>query len=349
MTDSELAKHIERGSFLPVYLLYGEEDFLVEQRAREITAAALGDGDPSFNYDIFRGTDHQAEDVTVAANGFPFMSTKRVVLVREADPLMKKPALASYVQQPSPDTVLILCAGSLKPSRRKKAPAKASSTADVLFSLQQMEKRSPQLGGVVEYKALRDRDAQEWISREVQRSGKRITPEACTIMHALRGNGTRELASEITKLLTALPEADVFEADDIYTHLGASKQYNVFALTNAIMSRDNRKAQEILAHILGGAEEPLLIVSMIARQMTNLWIIQSMSIPGRATNEHARAAGLIWAWQVDNLRGFAKNFRDPGYFERCFEYILAADHAIKSEPGDPSVAVIRLVSELTQS
>lgn len=348
MTDRELAKHIESGSFLPVYLLYGEEDFLIEQRAREIRDAAMGDGDPSFNYDVFRGSDHHAEDVTTAANSFPFMSEKRVVLVRDAEPFLSRPVLASYVQQPSPDTVLILCAGSLKPSRRKKAPSKKSATADVLFSIGQMEKGSPPLGAVVEYKALRDRDAQEWIAREVERHGKRITPEACTIMHALRGNSTRELASEITKMLTALPEKDTLEPDDVYLHLGASKQYNVFALTNAIMARDGHAAQEILAHLLG-SEEPLMLINMIGRQMTYLWQIRSMSIHGRATDEHARAVGLIWGWQAENLRQYAKNFRDPVYFERCFEYILAADLAIKSEPIDPSVAVIRLVSELTQS
>lgn len=348
MTDKELARHIESGSFLPVYLLYGEEDFLIEQRAHEIRDAALGDGDPSFNYDVFRGSDHQAEEVTAAANGYPFMSEKRVVLVREADAFLKKPVLAAYVQQPSPDTVLILCAGSLKPSRRKKAPAKKSTTADVLFTIGQIEKASPPLGAVIEYKALRDRDAQEWIAREFQKNDTHITPEACTIMHALRGNNTRELASEISKILSALPEKETLEPDDIYLHLGASKQYNVFALTNAIMARDGGTAQEILSHLLG-SEEPLMLVSMIARQMTYLWQIRSLAITGRVTDEHARSVGLVWGWQAENLRRYAKNFNDPVYFERCFEYILAADIAIKSGPNDPSVAVIRLVSELTQS
>ncbi|MCB2204347.1 DNA polymerase III subunit delta [bacterium] len=347
MTDNELVKQIESRSFLPVYLLYGEEDYLVEQRAKEIAQAALGDGDASFNYDVFRGTDHQAEDVTVAANAFPFMSDKRVVLVREADAFLKKPVLASYAEHPSPDTVLILCAGGLKPSRRKKAPAKKSAAADVLFTLQQLSRGKSPLAAVVEYKALKDREAQHWISQEMQRQGKRISPEACTIMHALRGNNSRELASEIEKIVTALPEKDHIEPDDVYTHLGASRQYNIFALTNAIMARDARQAQEIVSHLLG-SEEPLMIVTMIARQMTSLWRVRALGITGRATDEDARSAGLIWAWQVDNLRKYAKNFPDSTYFERCFEYILEADLAMKSAPTDPSVAVIRLVSELTQ-
>jgi DNA polymerase III delta subunit len=236
----------------------------------------------------------------------------------------------------------------MKPSRRKKAPAAKSAVADVLFTLQQAEKHKPPLAGVVEYKALKDRDAQAWISQEMQRCGKRITPEACTIMHALRGNGTRELASEISKLISALPEKDVVEPDDVYLHLGASKQYNVFALSDAIMEQNGSKAQEILFHLLG-SEDPLMIVSMISRQMTFLWRLRSMSNSGRATDEQARTVGLIWAWQVDKMRGYLKNFPDPAYFERCFEYILSADIAIKSQPTDPSVVVIRLVSELTKS
>ena len=114
------------------------------------------------------------------------------------------------------------------------------------------------------------------------------------------------------------------------------------------MARNGRQSQEILTHLLG-TEEPLMIVTVIAKQMTLLWRIRSMQIQGRASDEDARALGLVWAWQVENIRGYAKNFPEPTYFERCFEYILEADLAIKSQPTDPGVAVLRLVSQLTGS
>ncbi|MBN1449309.1 MAG: DNA polymerase III subunit delta [Bacteroidetes bacterium] len=347
MNESTLLRHISEKSFLPVYLLYGEEEFLIERAARMISDSALGDGDPSFNMDVYRGTEHEAEEITAAASAYPFMSEKRVVLVREADPILKKPALASYVRNPSPETVLLLCAGPLKPSRAKKTTGKGSA-AQVLSFLQQQERSKQPMGAAVDFPALKDTSALRWIAAEVHRGGKDITPEACTVMQALRGNGTRVLASEIEKLRAAAPEKNPIDVDDIYMHLGASRQYNVFELSNAVMARDGAKAQEILSHLLRD-EEPVAIVAVLARQFSLLWRVRSLDIRGRATDDQARDLGLFSAWQIESIRPYAKNFPDSDYFERCFEYILETDVAVKSQAADSAVAVTRLVSELTRS
>lgn len=349
MNAKELAKHISSRTFLPVYLLYGEEDYLVERYAKALASAALSDGDASFNEDVFRGTDHAAEDVTAAANAFPFMSEKRVVLVRESDPLLKKPVLASYVQNPSPDTVMILCAGAMKPSRAKKSATKKKGAAfNMLSWMQQQERGKESLGAAVEFKSLRDPDALAWITAETRRSNKRITPEAATVMQALRGNNSRALSSEVQKLVSALPEKEEIDADDVFTHLGASKQYNLFALGDAVLAREGAKAHEILANLLGDTE-PAAIVAMLSRQLSLIWRLRIMPVRGGVSDEQARELGLIWAWQANTLRKYIENFPDPEYFERCFEYILETDLSIKSQSSDNAVAVTKLVSELTRA
>ena len=348
MNAKELARHISSRTFLPVYLLYGEEDYLVERYAKALASAALGDGDASFNEDVFRGTDHAAEDITAAANAFPFMSEKRVVLVRESDPLMKKPALASYVQNPSPDTVMILCAGAMKPSRAKKTAVKKGAAFNMLSWMQQQERGKEPHGAAVEFKPLRDPDALSWITAEFRRSGKRITPEAATVMQGLRGNNTRTLSSEVQKLVSALPEKEEIDTDDVFTHLGASKQYNLFALGDAVLARDGAKAHEILANLLGDTE-PAAIAAMLSRQLSLIWRLRTMPVGSGVSDEQARELGLVWAWQANNLRKYIDNFPDPEYFERCFEYILETDLSIKSQSSDDAVAVTKLVSELTRA
>ena len=347
MTDRELQRHIATKSFLPVYLLYGEEDFLMERTAKAIMAAALGDSDPSFNLDLFRGTENKADEITTAANAFPFMGEKRVVSVRESDGLLKQPALAQYVRNPSPDTVLILCAGALKPPRPSRAK-KPAATADVLSLLRAQEQSPSPAAAVVEYKALRDADALQWIVREIEREGKSITPEACTVFHALKGNNARELSSEIEKLLVAAADRNEIGSADIYDQLGASRQYNVFELSNAVLERDARRAQEITQHLLR-SDEPLMIVNTLWRQISQLWRVRAYHFGNRVTDEDVRALGLVWAWQVEQFRKHAGNYRDNAYFDRCFEYILDADLSIKSQPADPGVVVTRLVAQLTSA
>lgn len=344
MTDRDLQQHIARKSFLPVYLLYGEEDFLIERRAKALAEAALDGSDPSFNHDIFRGTEHKAEEVTIAANAFPFMGEKRVVLVRESDPLLKQRALLQYVQRPSPDTVLLLCAGPLKPSRTRSK--KSVGATDLLTYLREAERGKSPTGSVVEYKPLKDAEALQWIVREVEQAGRRISPEACTVVHALIGNGARELSSEIEKLLIAHPEQSLIAVEDVYDQLGASRQYNVFELANAVLARDSRRSHEILQHLLV-SEEPLMIVNVLFRQLSLLWRVRSYRFSGRVTDEDARSLGLVWGWQIENVRKYVDNFPDTSYFDHCFEYILQADLGIKSQPTDPVMEVTRLVALLT--
>jgi DNA polymerase-3 subunit delta len=200
----------------------------------------------------------------------------------------------------------------------------------------------------LEFKSLKDLAAQQWIVQEFERNGKAISPEACTIFHALKGNAARELSSEIGKLLVALPDHTKVEAEDVYANLGASRQYNIFELSTAIFERNGRYSQEILQHLLA-SEEPSMIVNMLFRQLSLLWRVRGYRFSGRTTDEDARNLGVIWAWQIENVRKYVKYFPDASYFESCFEYILETDIAIKSQPVDPSVAVTKLVAQLTSA
>ncbi|MBR9976937.1 MAG: DNA polymerase III subunit delta, partial [Bacteroidetes bacterium] len=311
MTDKDLQRHIKSGSLLPVYLLYGEEEYLIERKAKTLLEAALGDGDPSFNLDLFRGTEHKAEEVVLAANAFPFMGSRRVVLVRESESLLKQAALGRYVEQPSPETVLILCAASAKPARKGRGK-KGPGTADVLAILQHAGGEFGSVGAAVEYKALKDAEAQKWILHEAARCGKSISHEACLLLHAMRGNSARLLSQEVEKLLIALPAQQEIDIESVYSFLGTSRQYNVFEFTNAVMERDASRAQDILHHLLI-ATEPLMLVNMLFRQLSHIWRIRGMRFSGRATDEDARKLGLIWGWQVENIRKYVKNFPDSSY------------------------------------
>jgi DNA polymerase III subunit delta len=346
MTESDLRKQLAKRNLLPVYLLHGEEDFLIERAAKAIADAALLDGDRSFNFHTFRGSEHKAEDVISSANSFPFMADKRVVLVKECEKFFTAPSLQHYLRNPNPDAVLILCAEALSGSGRKKAGSSAKKSMDVLSFLTQTE-REKGPAGVLEFKALKDAAAQEWIVAEFAAAGKRITPEACTVFNTLKGNNARVLSSEIDKIITAEPDAEKIGADEVYAHLGASREFNVFELSNAVSARNAALAHSILIRVLV-TEEPVMILNTLLRQMLLLWKIRSYSFAGRATDEDARSLGAVFGWQIENTRQYLTNFRDSEYFERCFEYFLEADLAIKTLPVSAEIAITKLVTQLTQ-
>ena len=85
MTLQQLRAQIRSRSFFPLYYFFGDEDFLIEQESRALADAALADGDASFNLHVFWANENKAEEIISAANAFPFLSEKRVVIVHDAD------------------------------------------------------------------------------------------------------------------------------------------------------------------------------------------------------------------------------------------------------------------------
>ena len=275
------------------------------------------------------------------------MAEKRVVLVKESEKFFASPALHAYLRNPNPECVLILCAEALSGGgKRRGGGAAAKKGMDIPAYLAQVE-REKGPAAVIEFKALKDAAAQDWIVAEFTSAGKRITPQACTLFNTLKGNNARELSSEIDKLLTALPDTETIEVDDIYTNLGASRLYNVFELSNAVSAREVGRAYDIASKLLA-TEEAVLILNTLFRQMMLLWKLRTFKFSGRATDEEARSLGVAFGWQVETARVYLKNFKESEYFERCFEYILEADLAIKTLPVSQEVAITRLITQLTR-
>ena len=80
-----IAKEIQSGTVYPVYLLCGEEDYLIEETLKRMLAALSNE--PStrdFNLDILDGITSTIRDVLSAVEVYPIMSDWRVVVVRES-------------------------------------------------------------------------------------------------------------------------------------------------------------------------------------------------------------------------------------------------------------------------
>jgi DNA polymerase-3 subunit delta len=84
-TFDDLQSALSKKEFSPIYLLYGEEDFLIEEATDAIMNAALTKDERGFNLDIIYGSEADTRDVVSHASSFPMVAERRVVVVREAD------------------------------------------------------------------------------------------------------------------------------------------------------------------------------------------------------------------------------------------------------------------------
>ncbi|HCG99326.1 MAG TPA: hypothetical protein DE036_05890, partial [Actinobacteria bacterium] len=124
----------------PVYLIHGDKKLIDEALAR-LKKRISAQFDLDFNYDQFNGAEVSAAKVIQAANTLPFMSEKRLVVVKNAEKLSRDDAgqLAEYAEKPSEFACVVFVSNSAnKTSRLYKAVEKTGEIAE--YSLKILNK-----------------------------------------------------------------------------------------------------------------------------------------------------------------------------------------------------------------
>ena len=314
-TYDDLQSALAKKEFSPVYLLYGEEDFLIEEATDAILEAALTKDERGFNLDVLYGSDSDARDIASHASSFPMMAERRVVVVRDVDKLAHAELLANYIEHPSPSTCLIL--SCTKPDFRRKPFVTAKKHA---FNL--------------ECKPLWENQIPAWIAKRVKIAKRVIQPDAASMLAAYVGTSMREIMNELEKLYIYLGEKRSISVDDISAIVGMSKEFSVFELQWAIGMKDTRKATEILERMIEAGEQPVMMVAVLTRFFQSLWKLHDVRRRGVAPNQQTIQAGIF---NFAEKYGQAANKFSNRDIENVFVSLSEVDEKLKTTSTDPKL------------
>lgn len=238
----------------PVYLVYGQERLLLEDAVSRLKARLAAQGDLDFNYDVFRGDADRPEAILAAAQTLPFMSEKRLVVVRDVH-LMHAEAqktLAAYVADSSPDTVFVMVAEKMaKNSVLYKAVEKARGT-------------------IHQYEAPKKSEYPAWIRGRLAERGKKVTAAAAGRIFEVIGEDLGRLTNEIEKICLYHLDKASLDTEDVDAVLTATTQASIFELTDSLGSRNSRRALRTLENLAGRNEPVPAIYHMVVRHMRML-------------------------------------------------------------------------------
>src|SRR5688572_5263655 len=79
-----------KGKPLPLYVLYGDEDFLKRQVLRKLRQWVLADTDEEFGCGVHPGDKAAFADVFDELQTLPFLGERRLVIVERADPFVTR-------------------------------------------------------------------------------------------------------------------------------------------------------------------------------------------------------------------------------------------------------------------
>lgn len=229
----ELIRSIEQRQLAPVYLLMGEEPYYIDRISEYIGSHVLTEAERGFNQAVLYGKDVGVDDIVAQAKRFPMMAEYQVLIVREAQHLSRTiEQLVSYVENPQPSTVLVLCYKYKTLDKRKKLVKALKANGCVVF----------------ESKKLYENQVADWIRKVLLGSGFKISHKASALLVEFLGTDLSKIANELDKLKIVLPEGSEIGPQDIEDHIGISKDYNNFELKKAIASRDISKATRIIKY-----------------------------------------------------------------------------------------------------
>lgn len=283
ITHREIVESIRKQEYAPVYLLMGEESYYIDRISEYIADNVLTKDEQDFNQTIIYCTrETSVGDIVNCARRYPMMAKYQVVIVKEAQNLLKLDELAIYAQSPLLTTILVICYKNGSVDRRKKlVPA--------------IEK----VGVVFESKKLKDGMLPQFIADYLRRKQVGIEEKACQMLADNVGADLNRLVGELDKLVLSLTEGEKrITADSVERNVGISKEFNMWELRDAVMRKDILKANRILYHFDQNpkANPPVMVVSMLF----NLFalIMQAFYSPDRSEQGLMKHLELRQSWQV---------------------------------------------------
>ena len=222
--------------------------------------------------EVLAAVDHAADDAVAACNALGlFGGEQRLVIVEDVDEwrAADAKAVAEYLKDPAPQTVLALVAVDMK---KESALAKACAKAgDLLF-----------------YDAPRKRDLPAWIAHQFEQLGTTVERDATRLLIEMVGEDPDQLRSEIEKLATWAGDEPVSEAD-VRLLAAASAETSVFELTDAWGRRDAGAALAAVESLLerSGARELPRLVALLANHVGRVRACQALAAEGVRPREAA--------------------------------------------------------------
>ena len=229
ITYAQIVRDVHNGIIKPVYYLMGEESYYIDHVADYIVSKLLKPEERDFGLITLFGADANIDGIMATAQGFPMGAERQVILVKEAQGLKHIDRLANYLRHIQPSTVLIFCHKNGTLDKRLKVSALISK-----------------VGVLYESKKLRDWELPKFVNAYLQRKQMNAEPGVAEMMSEYVGSDLNRMASELDKLLIALPkDTRIITTDHVRANIGISKDFSIFELLDALAAKDTEKTYRI--------------------------------------------------------------------------------------------------------
>jgi len=325
--SEDLMRSLKQGTIKPVYLLFGEEPFLVQEALDLIVSKVVDPASRDFTYDTVYCKETSGNEIVNLAQTIPFLAQRRLIVAKEIDALKAADLdeLIAYFQSPSPSTCLVLISNQSK--FEKKAFIAAVEA----------------IGAVVRFYAILDRDMASWIENWCRERGLSIQRDAVLYVWQTLGNDLQTIANELEKTIISIKERKKITYNDVKTVVGNFREYSSFDLAAALGKKDHALAFLILSRLIQEGGSPIGLLGAIGWNFRRLMQVKAMESSGVGLDEGMKKLRppVIFhqaAAFKDQVRSYSLM-----ELEKVFEVLLNTDRGLKSSGLSGRLVLERMI------
>lgn len=317
-----LNQDIKERSFKPVYLLFGDEPYLVGNYKKRLREAIAGDDTMNFNY--FEGKNPDVKEIISLADTMPFFSERRLILIDGSGFFKSAPEeLVTYLPQMPDTTCIIFCESEV--DKRSK-----------------LYKKIKELGHVAELNKQDASQLMNWAAGILAKDGKKITRQVMEYFLERTGDDMENIRTELEKLICYTMGREVITKEDVEAIGTVHVTNRIFEMVSAIVAGNTRKAMDLYEDLLTLKEPPMRILFLIAKQFNQL--LQVKELMGKGSDKGTIASRIkVPAFAAGKLMAQAKAFSKEqilSYVELCVE----SEEAVKTGRLTDRMAVELLIA-----
>ncbi len=317
-----LNSDLKEKNFKRVYLLYGEETFLVNSYKRRFREAIAGDD--TMNYNCFEGKGTDIRELISLADTMPFFADRRLIVV-DGSGFFKGSCdeLADYIPDIPETTTIVFCESEV--DKRSRLYKKVSET-----------------GHIVEFKRQDHDQLANWAAGLLARDGKRITRSVMDYFLSRTGDDMENIRSEIDKLVSYTEGREVVTKEDIDTIGTPHITSRVFDMVSAIVDGKTAGALELYQDLLTLKEPPMRILFLIARQFNQILQVKDLLEAGNGKALIAsklKVSPYVAGKLIDEARNFTRD-QIMSYVTLCVQL----EEDVKTGHLDDELAVELLIA-----
>ncbi len=312
----------------PIFVIVGKDDSLLNIQCDELIDNLLGTQERATGLFSADPAQVSISDVLDELRTAPFLSERRVVLIRGADDFVSsnRQLLERYFDNPCPTGVLVLTVSGW--DSRTRLARRLSEVGELVSVTQPKAWELPQR--LIKYAG----DAH----------GKNISKDAAELLIELTGDEMGRLYGEVDKLALFAGDEKVITAGHIEALIGHNRLFNAFAVIDAVTGGDVVKAVNRLRDMFARDKSAeYTVIGALAFHFRRMFNAKVLLEKGFRQDEVAKRL-RIWG----DKEGFFGQVRkmSPKQLGANIQLLAAADYAIKTGRSKPQTAAEQLVIQL---